>query len=78
MVDGRRGGPGVAGWVERVNRPMTGAGMASKKRRVERGTPCGGEEWSTETPRRLGLEASMRSRGRQREQLAAEMKNVPL
>ena len=58
--------PRPARWVEYVNTPLTDAELARLRRSVERGTPFGGAEWMERTAKRLGLEASVRPRGRPR------------
>ena len=51
-------------WTERVNRPMTEAEEESLRHSVRRGTPFGTPEWKTRTASILGLESSLRPRGR--------------
>jgi putative transposase len=58
--------PRGAGWVEGVNRPMTEGEVASIRLSVSRGTPFGSEPWARLTADALGLEASLRPRGRPR------------
>lgn len=53
-------------WVELVNRPQTEAEVAAMKRSIERGTPLGGAVWQRRTADRLGLEQTLRPRGRPR------------
>lgn len=53
-------------WVADVNRPMTAAEEDALRRSVNRGTPWGAESWKLRTARRLGLESSLRPRGRPR------------
>ncbi|HKA53662.1 MAG TPA: hypothetical protein VKJ47_08360 [Candidatus Binatia bacterium] len=53
-----------ADWVERVNAPQTEAELQALRRAVARNSPFGSPAWSTETARRLGLEATLRPRGR--------------
>lgn len=55
-------------WIEHVNTPQSEAELAALRRSVERGAPFGDESWSTRIARRLGLEASLRPRGRPRKQ----------
>ncbi len=45
---------------------MTEADVERVRHSVNRGTPLGGEGWAGRTARRLGLEASLRPRGRPR------------
>ena len=51
-------------WVRWVNEPMTDAEVESLRRSVNRGTPFGTETWARRMAERLGLEASLRPRGR--------------
>ena len=51
-------------WVEEVNRPQTQAELAALRRSVERGRPFGGERWVQKTAASLGLETTLRPRGR--------------
>jgi putative transposase len=51
-------------WTADVNRTMTAAELESVRRSVARGAPFGGQPWQKRTALRLGLEASLRPRGR--------------
>lgn len=51
-------------WVPYVNEPQTEAELAAVRCSVIRGRPYGPEAWVAATVRQLGLEATMRSRGR--------------
>ncbi len=53
-------------WREEVNRPVTGAELEAIRHSVQRGTPWGAPRWQKQTAVRLGLEASLRPRGRPR------------
>src|SRR5207248_3197188 len=53
-------------WVEYVNAALTVAELTRVRESVNRGTPYGSEGWARETAARLGLEASLRPRGRPR------------
>lgn len=53
-------------WVEYVNRPQTDAELEAVRTAIRRGNPFGAERWKKETARKLGLESSLRSRGRPR------------
>ncbi len=53
-------------WVKRVNAPATDSEIDRLRSSVNRGTPFGSEEWVSQTARRLGLEGSLRPRGRPR------------
>jgi putative transposase len=55
-----------ADWCAYVNRPITEAELERLRQSVNRGTPFGSEAWTAQTARRLGLEASLRPRGRPR------------
>ena len=54
------------GWVGEVNRPMTDDELAAVRQSVNRGTPWGGQTWRRRTAVRLGIESSLRPRGRPR------------
>ena len=56
--------PRKPSWVTHVNDPLTEAELAAIRRCVQRGNPFGGEQWSERTIRRLGLESTLRPRGR--------------
>ncbi len=51
-------------WVESVNRCETEAELAAIRRCVNRGCPLGSPAWVAETARRLGLDFTLRPRGR--------------
>ncbi|MGH7410554.1 MAG: transposase [Candidatus Methylomirabilis sp.] len=53
-------------WLKWVNAAVTDAEVERLRRSVNRGTPFGSAEWVSRTARRLGLEASVRPRGRPR------------
>jgi putative transposase len=53
-----------ASWVEHVNEPLTEAEVAAIRRCVDRGAPYGTGIWHDKTVRRLGLESTLRPRGR--------------
>ena len=55
-------------WVADVNRPMSQPELEAIRRSVNRGTPWGSKTWQTRTANRLGLESSLRPRGRPRKQ----------
>jgi len=56
--------PRPAGWIEHVNSPQTEAELSALRRCVNRGSPFGSELWSERTIRKLGLESTIRPRGR--------------
>jgi putative transposase len=51
-------------WIDIVNEPQTEAELEALRHCVQRGTPFGNEDWVATTASRLGLEASLRPRGR--------------
>ena len=54
------------GWSTLANRPQPEAEQASLRRCVQRGAPYGDAAWQARTAAALGLEASLRGRGRPR------------
>ena len=56
--------PRKPGWTEHVNAPQTEAELAAVRRSVDRGNPLGDAEWSSRTAEQLGLESTLRPRGR--------------
>ena len=58
-------------WEELVNQPQTEAELAAVRRSVGRGCPFGAPAWQEQTARRLGLEFTLRPRGRPRKLVAA-------
>ena len=55
-----------AAWVERVNQPMSDVELAAMRHCVNRGAPFGSDGWMRLTAANLGLESSLRPRGRPR------------
>lgn len=53
-------------WLEYVNQVETDAELASLRRSCIRGTPYGSVDWVQKCAKRLGLESTLRSRGRPR------------
>jgi putative transposase len=53
-------------WQRLVNEPQTEAELAALRASVERGTPYGGPRWTQRAARELGLEFTLRPRGRPR------------
>jgi putative transposase len=53
-------------WVSLVNRVEKEADLAAVRRSIARGTPYGSDKWTNRTATRLGLESSLRPRGRPR------------
>jgi putative transposase len=56
--------PRPADWSDRVNQALTGAELEALRRCAERGSPYGSGSWVEQTARHLGLEATLRTRGR--------------
>ena len=56
--------PRRPGWVEHVNAPHTEAELSALRRSVQRGCPFGASSWCDQMVRRLGLESTLRPRGR--------------
>ncbi len=57
-------------WLRWVNQPQTEAELAALRKCRDRGSPYGSENWQKLTARRLGLESTLRSRGRPRKEAA--------
>ena len=55
-------------WVEEVNAPQTEAELEALRLCTRRGRPFGDETWAKETAAVLGLETTLRSRGRPKQQ----------
>jgi putative transposase len=53
-------------WVKQVNQPQSEAELEALRTSVERGAPFGSERWQKRTARLMGLEFTMRPRGRPR------------
>lgn len=53
-------------WVTRVNDPISTKEKEAIQRSINRGVPFGSEQWTDETVNRLGLESTMKPRGRPR------------
>ena len=51
-------------WIEHVNAAQTEAELVALRRSIERGCPFGDGAWHERTVRRLGLETTLRPRGR--------------
>lgn len=51
-------------WVERVNEPLTDKELAAIRRSAQRGSPLGDATWMESIVQRLGLESTLRPRGR--------------
>lgn len=59
-------------WTDLVNRPQTETEVAAVRHSIERGTPWGGVVWQRRTAERLGLEPTLRPRGRPRKLPSSE------
>jgi putative transposase len=56
--------PRQASWIEHVNQPQTELELLSLRRSVQRGVPYGDESWTKRAVASLGLETTLRPRGR--------------
>ncbi len=56
-------------WERHVDQPQTEAELLALRRSVERGIPYGSDRWQQKTVTSLGLESTLRSRGRPRKQI---------
>lgn len=61
-------------WLECVNRAIGKAELESLRRSVVRGTPFGDDDWTVRTAAQLGLESTLRPRGRPRKSDESAMK----
>jgi putative transposase len=66
--------PLPAAWVKEVNRPQTEAELEAVRQSVRRGQPFGSEAWVAKTASRLGLETTLRPRGRPKKRVAEARK----
>jgi putative transposase len=57
-------------WTEHVNAPQTDAELEAVRRAVRRSSPFGNSDWQRTIAKRLGLQATLRPRGRPRKQEA--------
>ncbi|MCI0333335.1 MAG: hypothetical protein L0228_08950 [Planctomycetes bacterium] len=55
-------------WVRYVNRPQAEAELKAVRHAIRRGSPFGSSQWQVRTANRLGLEWTLRPRGRPRKQ----------
>jgi putative transposase len=53
-------------WLQHVQSPQTEAELEALRRCVVRGSPFGEPSWQERTAKRLGLQSSLRARGRPR------------
>ena len=56
--------PRPANWGDIVNRPQSEAELAALRKCVNRGCPWGDADWIARTSRLLGIESTLRTRGR--------------
>jgi len=56
-----------ADWLQIVNQPQSEAELLALRHCVNRGCPLGDPEWVATTAKQLGLESSLRQRGRPRQ-----------
>ncbi len=56
--------PRPKNWLDWVNSPLTEAELLAVRQSVDRGKPYGDESWVHQTARELGLESTLRGRGR--------------
>ena len=54
----------TSAWARRVNRPLSEAELLAVRHCIARGAPYGSGEWTRTTAGELGLESSLRPRGR--------------
>lgn len=62
--------PKIRSWIDYVNDRQTDTELQALRRSVNRGTPFGSDTWVDETVKTLGLESTVRARGRPRKQKA--------
>ena len=53
-------------WLAHVSQPQTDAELVALRRSVQRGVPYGSDDWQQRTVTALGLESTLRLRGRPR------------
>jgi REP-associated tyrosine transposase len=58
--------PRAANWLKHVKAPQTEGELAALRRSIVRGNPWGDPSWNDWAIRRLGLESTLRPRGRPR------------
>ncbi len=63
-----RGEPSARGpqWLKRVNDPLSAGDLQRLRQSVDRQRPFGTEDWTRKTAESLGMESSLRNRGRPR------------
>jgi len=65
--------PRQPNWVQRVNEALTEKELQAVRRCAQRGAPLGDKGWEESIARRLGLESTLRARGRPRKQPKPKM-----
>jgi putative transposase len=58
--------PRPSRWTQHVNQPQSEAELEAIRRCLRRGQPYGSEAWTERTAHRLGLQSTLRPRGRPR------------
>jgi putative transposase len=58
--------PRPRAWLDHVHQPQTEGELAAIRRCIHRGSPYGDDTWTERTVRQLGLETTLRPRGRPR------------
>ncbi len=71
-------GPRAPNWLRLINEPQSEAEVAALRESVARGSPFDSVEWKHETAERLGLEYTLRPRGRPRKGTKVECPECPL
>jgi putative transposase len=61
-----------AGWTRHVNQPQSEAELEALRRALQRGQPYGSDPWVHATARSLGLQSTLRARGRPKKASVAE------
>jgi REP-associated tyrosine transposase len=61
--------PRPRAWVEYVNAPQTDSELAALRQAVRRNSPFGNPDWQQSIAKRLGLQSTLRPRGRPRKQI---------
>jgi putative transposase len=56
--------PRLPKWLQKVNEPLTDKELQAVRKSVQRGSPFGDESWLESTVNRLGLQSTLRPRGR--------------
>jgi putative transposase len=59
-------------WMEHVNQPQSEAELAALRRSVIRGQPFGSDSWTAKVTVRLGLEHTIRPRGRPNKEVVSQ------